>query len=394
MPRLPWKFPDAETFFLDICLTARINFFQAWTPARRHALIECLRDYAELCGEHLYLQGSPVSSQVVRYKPTIFDRLHTFIDSKNREQEDLQVGLYGGRKSVRTPTNYRIRFTANCHADEEKFLGDTAGPVSSALFFRVPWFWHASAPKTGFTDLVWRFADRLQADSGYAGLGFSTYGGYSDRHSFEFLINRMIWRWPPFILDDGIFDAKYLRFGVREPAWITLLGDGFLSRLGGVDPVCGQLTPPIATRRYNGGLFIQAGPEPDPNMPSIYQPPPPGLYDDKIPGVETPPFGQQTPQFKISDYPLYCQVNEVIKPIRVTPEIYPKTWQSPRNWYTRRPSNPKSIDLPPPADDTWLTSENIHRWIARFDTPSPWESDPPLRVYVCDDLFWLASSDI
>lgn len=64
------------------------------------------------------------------------------------------------------------------------------------------------------------------------------------------------------------------------------------------------------------------------------------------------------------------------------------------NCFTRRPTAQREAISSPLPEDTWLTSTNIHRWIARFDTPSPWESDPPLRLYACDDLLWLAAEHL
>lgn len=310
MPALPIPDGYPNSFALDICLLARINFTKAWTAERRHALVTCLREYAELCGDQLYLQDVPTSSKVVRFKPSVFDRLDKWID-KAEPMDVLECTLTSAREDVLGPAHYAIMGLAiNQKAEDE---GDF-GPQSRALGtleFVVPWFWHNSQPKTSFSELVWRCANRLQAHSGWAGLGFAKDGGFSARHRFEPLINRIAHRWPVLLLDNSPYDTRNLRTRIREPGWITLVGDQFLAELGGEASVSDRLPHPIEVRPYQGGLLVQAGP----------------------------------------DFPLTSDITHD-SPIIAALE--------------RR--------LADPPEGTWLDNRTVHRWIARFDNPSPWPS--------------------
>jgi hypothetical protein len=89
--------------------------------------------------------------------------------------------------------------------------------------------------------------------------------------------------------DHPVSHVHYLKNGIKGVNWVTVLGEKWISRLGGLPALRKELGEPFRLHEYPGGVLIQAGPRPQ--------------------------LGDVNRQIAIDEYRRLAQV---LKPIRVT----------------------------------------------------------------------------
>lgn len=146
---------------------------------------------------------------------------------------------------------------------------------------------------SGFAALIKRCAARLRVNQGYGGLGFlRTYNEESTTRRTEGQTSKIFSGVDidvPYVhLAEiySLFDQRVV--GITGAHWLNFLNDDWIEKLGGLEHLRDQLpADSFAVEPYEGGVFIQAGPYPEP-----------GHKHDGLP-------------------PRYVWLNRVLKPIRV-----------------------------------------------------------------------------
>ena len=128
------------------------------------------------------------------------------------------------------------------------------------LYLPVTWF--AEHPETTFHDLVLKFANRLRPLSGYAGIGVLESIDFDARQKSGETVRKIAERFPGLEIEDCIGHGIYAEKGIKGVNWLTLLGDRWIQDIGGLEYLRIRLGDDFKLTPYEGGLMIQAGPNP------------------------------------------------------------------------------------------------------------------------------------
>ena len=110
---------------------------------------------------------------------------------------------------------------------------------------------------------------KLRPVSGYAGIGIVSCADYAIAARYSPIEYELAQRFPALEIDDPAEHTIWLprgEGGIKSVNWLTVVGDRFLARLGGVDAVCAAiaaLDDRYVVHRFEGGVLIQAGPRPE-----------------------------------------------------------------------------------------------------------------------------------
>ncbi|MFV5215089.1 type VI immunity family protein [Azonexus caeni] len=260
--------------------------------AARKALIECWKDYWDLVGtQHqkwIYRFGSSIRG----YKlPT--DKvppLDAYL-SDPEKHGDYQYYVHGGK-----------------HEDDASdYLFSTAGfPVYGApeypkdiayLELQAPLEYITNGKLSAFVELVKRCAVRLKVDQAHGGLGLlRTYNEETTTRSTEYQLSQVFSGVDvnvPYMQMSNLFWNEQGHLGIDSPHWLNVLGARWVEKLGGFDALKAKLPEDVFVVEPCGeGVFIQAGPYPEP-----------GHKDDGLP-------------------PAYVWLNRVLLPVRAPKMVY------------------------------------------------------------------------
>ena len=320
---------------LDFALVANFFFSNGMSPDKRQRVSTCMERYIDLCGDNLRHCSCIVGDgkgRWSRYRPSC----KTSIPKKLKEHlhSTIDFNLIGGEK-LEEATPYSVNGYVDRTAPGNFFQ------------FLLPWDWFASHPGT-YPDVFREFTQILQPDYGFGGLGF-TYAEFNYRRKMERLIYLIAQAVPALLVEDGYFEAEYFTNGIREGNFMTALSYQWVDKLGGADQIQADLGPEFTVICGESGITIQAGDEPNPLGASIYKKAPPLPTDEEMAILR-----ENLPSLPHLDaakaYPLYHRLNQVLKPIRVTPEMYTDTIQSGQ--YFKR---------------NFFDKESTQKWISRFD---------------------------
>jgi hypothetical protein len=261
------------------------------TKATREALIECWRDYWNVVGiENLrwiygFKNGTVSSHRVPTSKvPTIEQYL------RDPENEDTYQYYASGGDHAYDASDYLFH-TAASYVDPAFAFSFARLRLQAPLAFLT----NGDLPK--FVALIKRCAQRLQVDQAYGGLGFlRTYNEESTTCRAEAQLAKLFSGVDvdiPHRIASQLGNSREGLLGISGAHWLNFLNDDWVVRLGGVEHLRSELAPETFTvEPYSGGLFIQAGPHPEP-----------GHKDDGLP-------------------PRYVWLNRVLKPVRVAKMQY------------------------------------------------------------------------
>ncbi|MBN3788150.1 DUF3396 domain-containing protein [Burkholderia sp. Ac-20353] len=132
---------------------------------------------------------------------------------------------------------------------------------ASTLTFSVPVPFLVAYPQA-FQQLFVDFAKRLNVYNGYAGfaVNLSLPEAEANTPTEYWLARRYI------ALDVGnpLLNATHLRSKIKTVSWLTCLNKALLEQVGGISALRNELPPDrFALYDVNGGVVIQAGPEPE-----------------------------------------------------------------------------------------------------------------------------------
>jgi hypothetical protein len=333
-------------------------FFKHFDPlvnkneAIREALIECWYDYWRVVGaEHqrwVYKFGSSITAHKLPTKrvppidvllrdPEHFGKYRYYVHGGANEDDASDYVFALATFSVSEPDNpYDLGY----------------------LRVQAPLSYITNGRLSEFVALVKRSAQRLNVDQAHGGLGFlRTYNEESSTRYAEAQLSRIFSGVDidvPFVqMFDAYDEFRGGHLGIDSPHWLNFLNDYWVERLGGIEAIKAQLPADrFVVEPYEGGLFIQAGPYPEP-----------GHKEDGLP-------------------PDYVWLNRVLKPIRSPTMVYcmgdtPGQLaqdQGAYEYFTRFDVEDAPEELPVAAPIFAMTREPCPRsglWSPRADVPIP-----------------------
>ena len=159
--------------------------------------------------------------------------------------------IYGG-KSKKDASAYH--FLAFAKAARPREL--------SSVTFSVPLSWAASRAQGAYLELVLRAAELLRPEHGYAGLSVILPPREPGQGSDMAYAVPIALRFRGVDLDIAFMQARFMHAGIKGVNWLTILGDAWIEKLGGVATVKTALRADIPVHTYEGGIIVQAGPNP------------------------------------------------------------------------------------------------------------------------------------
>lgn len=251
------EFKRGNDTVLAIGLTVTLYVEESHRPERRAALAACFDDYCDTAGDELlwvtqprwladgaikYRWAQPSGGEIVRPAQWVFEI---------SENHAWSVSAHGGR-SVTDASTYAFEISA-------------PGAWARRLaYLTASWplgFFEGKAET--FRARVRKWIDRIQPLHGYAGLGvlLPLDGAAAARVATEAL--GLAQRFPGLELDAPVYQADVLANGIKGVNWLTVVGDRFLDKLGGLPVLLSRLDQRFETHRYDTGLLIQAGSMPE-----------------------------------------------------------------------------------------------------------------------------------
>lgn len=172
------------------------------------------------------------------------------------------------RRRDKPMTFYAWTMSAGPSFESPSALGFQAhvrsGDDAALSFIRAsfpPDAWAGDAGAERFVELVARWSAMLPLAHGYGGLALNQ--SESDRQMRSWILSRISSRFPGFEIDDCGGTALRGGEAIKGVNWLTLVGDRFLDRLGGIAPLRARLDPAIQIRPIEGrGALFRLGPGP------------------------------------------------------------------------------------------------------------------------------------
>lgn len=239
-------------------LLATVYFEEPWRREAREAVVVCYEDYRRRCGDRLRWAMSNDANE-----------LEPFGGPWSNPREWL-LGLGEDRS-----------FLITCHSAEHGWgagafcfeaLGMERRPYLQLGYVRVsfPLLWFAQAPGS-LPEVLLELCRKIKPVSGYGGIGVMDSPDCFSGSEYSPVVYQWAQRLPGLEVDYSDTHALWLlegrggKPGIKGVNWLTVLGDAFVTELGGADRVEADvlvLDSRFVVRRFEGGLLIQAGPKP------------------------------------------------------------------------------------------------------------------------------------
>jgi hypothetical protein len=289
-------------------LTVTLYFEDGWTQRQRRALLDVVNEYLGWAGPRLrwwFTEGRRFS-KVASLQSTDMSR---YLLSPKYEQPDSDLKWsfmwHGG---VHKEDSSPVRFEA---LGASRMECELHGGLS---FVRASFPLGSDLQALHQTTVRW--ATLFQAVHGYGGIAMLASPDDELASVSEGLFVARGERFPGLDVDYPVDHALWTRAGIKGGSWLTVLGDAYVARLGGVENLRQALGPPFSVTPYSGGAVIRSG--------------------------EAPEIGDRNRQVPT---PLLVTLAKVLRPIRVS--SHPGVRISPEGYGT----------------------EEFERWLARFDQP-------------------------
>ncbi len=234
---------------LRVGLLATLYFAEPWRRTVREAVTDVAEEYirqfraqlrwAESSTSHIYSMSSGKVPFPREWLP------------QHEDGKAWQFGFHGG-ESEEAASDFQVSgFGPN---STNKGLG--------YFQFYLPLSWFEAHPESTFSDLVLIFAKRLRPLSGYAGIGVLELLDDYARQPFQATVRQIAERFPGLEIEHRIGHGISAGKGIKGVNWITILGDRWVNEIGGLDYLRIRLGEDFKLSPYDGGLMIQAGPNP------------------------------------------------------------------------------------------------------------------------------------
>jgi hypothetical protein len=165
--------------------------------------------------------------------------------------------------------NYEWEIKFKGGDDPEAASHFSVGGYGTAAWEKTLSYFKAALPITWFADhegsfpgVVMSWLRKLRPFHGYGGLGILESPDGAIEVKFEPTVYAMARRFPGLEVDRPASHLNYVEKGIKGVNWLTVLGDHWLSKVGGLDGLRRELDGEFRFYKYPGGLLIQAGQRP------------------------------------------------------------------------------------------------------------------------------------
>ena len=246
---------SAGSVVLQPALIATLYFDQSFTHAARAAVVECCEYYIGLCGSSLRWAWNPMarrmqSMQRIGDKEGLSPR--EWLDQGD-EDKNWAV-IYHGAAHQRGASSYL--FDALGSNRTQRLLGFVK------IAFPILWFTEHGGR---MVDVVTHMCNKLKPVSGYSGIGIIESPDLATSVDYEPIVYQIAQRFPGLEVDYPESHCMYLRDGIKGVNWLTVLGEGWVSKLGGAAAIRSAvmgMDSRFAVHDVDGGIIIQAGERP------------------------------------------------------------------------------------------------------------------------------------
>ncbi|WP_233595425.1 MULTISPECIES: type VI immunity family protein [Corallococcus] len=234
---------------VQVGLLATLYFENAHRPETRDAVLTCVERLQACFGQHLRWVVHPKSGKMYPHGSSRVPSLRAVMAQRGGNQA-WEYSTHGGEQPE-AASHFRIE--AFGPPDWEKALGH--------LSFMLPLTWFADHPGS-LPALMLELCNHLHPIHGYGGPGLAESPDVGVESDFQPAVYAMARRFPGLEVDSPLSHARYLGDGIKGVNWLTIVGERFLPRVGGIPGLVATLGDEISLREYDGGVLIQAGSRP------------------------------------------------------------------------------------------------------------------------------------
>jgi hypothetical protein len=235
-----------------VALLVTFYFLGGGTPDARFRVVRAFERYQAAIGPKLVWGADPKTGTPKRISGTTIADLASWVPSLASD-DALDAMFHGGRRKD-DASLYTVQI-----------LSRSLRPAELSHFsVSLPLEWVASNELAAFTSLVLDLCKLLRPSSGYAGLAAIPHVNASrfDR-SLELALGFAA-RFSGLEIDLPASHSIYMeqKDRIKGVNWLTILDNTWIARLGGLEEVRAGLGPEVELHAYDGGIVIQAGPQP------------------------------------------------------------------------------------------------------------------------------------
>jgi hypothetical protein len=242
---------------LEIGLLATLYFDGGHEPQVREMVGECFEEYAGHCGRFLRWGRHPRSYAWHELERLPVPSPKEWFLRKKLKADDMWQFYYHGGQQEWDASVYRV------HAyGARKWEAEQSGWLSY-LSAGVPLAWLEERGRD-FLGLVLGWCRRLRPMHGYGGVGIMESPDLGLAASLEQAVYAMARRFPGLEVDYPFLHMGCLRGGIKGVNWLTVLGDEYVAKAGGLAHLRSSLSgDEVSFYEYPGGIVIQAGERPE-----------------------------------------------------------------------------------------------------------------------------------
>lgn len=240
---------DKGRVVVQVGLRATLYFPNAHLPRTREAVLVCVDRLESLFGQHLRWVAHPKSGKMYPRGSSRVPSLRDWV-SQRASNQAWEFHTQGGEQPE-----------AASHFMIEAFGPPDWEREPGYLTFALPLTWFADH-EGSLPDLVLELCGHLSPVHGYGGLGLMESFDMGVESNFQPAVYAIARRFPGLEVDRPSSHSRYLRDAIKGVNWLTLVGEPFLPRLGGLSALEAALGADIEVKKYPGGVLIQAGPRP------------------------------------------------------------------------------------------------------------------------------------
>jgi hypothetical protein len=238
---------------VKIGLLTSMYFRGAYQERVRGCAERLLEDYVRLCGPRLRWNTVPPNYTWARADANLVSSL--------RDRIDTTIPAASWNFTIHGGDAYDDASDSFVQALGLGDWKDRAGMLSYArAAFPIDFF--AESPES-FVATVVRWATWLRPVHGSGGLGILPSFGSDTALKHEPTVFSIAKHYPGLEVDYPSVHSLNGQKGIKGVNWLTILDDGYISRLGGLDALRGRIGDEFAMHPYEGGVVLQAGPKPE-----------------------------------------------------------------------------------------------------------------------------------
>ena len=235
---------------LRIGLLATMYVTDPWTRPVREAVTDAAEEYIRQFGTNLRWAQGPKGPRIYRMESGQAHFLREWLP-EYEDGKGWYFGFHGG-ESADTASEFQVSGLGSDNVSKD--LGH--------FQFYLPLTCFSEHHETTFTDFVLRLAQRLRPLSGYAGIGVLEMLNDYGQQPFYVTVRQIAEQFPGLEIEHHLGHDIYLAKGIKGVNWLTVLGDRWVQEIGGLDYLKIRLGEDFKLSPYDGGLMIQAGPNP------------------------------------------------------------------------------------------------------------------------------------